>query len=61
MYDSQKVNTMVSALEIELVDVDEKTIILRMPITDKVRNLFKMLHGGAIMTLAESAASIHAT
>lgn len=31
-----------------------------MPVTDKVRQPAKMLHGGASMTLAESVASLHA-
>jgi len=61
MFSSLKENTMLSALAMELLAIEEDTIKLRMPITDKVRQPARMLHGGASMALAESAASIHAS
>lgn len=48
-------------LEIEIVDADEDTVVLTMPITDKVRQPYGLLHGGFNMVLAETAASLHAT
>ena len=47
-------------LGISLVDIGEDFIELSMPITDKVRQPFGLLHGGMSMALAESAASMHA-
>ncbi len=47
-------------LGISLVEIEEDHVILKMPITDKVRQPFGLLHGGMSMALAESAASMHA-
>jgi uncharacterized protein (TIGR00369 family) len=55
-----KPRTIMGALNIDLVDIDDDHIELRMPITDAVRQPMGMLHGGASMVLAETAASIHA-
>ena len=52
--------TLVSALGIEFIDVDQDKIELEMPITDSVRQPYGLLHGGASMALAETAASAHA-
>jgi uncharacterized protein (TIGR00369 family) len=48
-------------LDIEIVDADEDHVVLTMPITDKVRQPYGLLHGGFSMVLAETAASLHAT
>ena len=48
-------------LEIVPTDVGEDFIELQMPITDKVRQPYGILHGGMSMVLAETAASIHAS
>jgi 1,4-dihydroxy-2-naphthoyl-CoA hydrolase len=40
-------------------DVDEEQIVLRLPITDKVRTPFGLLHGGISLFLVETAASSH--
>lgn len=48
------------ALGIDLVDLDADTIVLQMAITDAVRQPYGLLHGGASLLMAESAASMHA-
>lgn len=53
-------NTVSTHLGIEIVDLDDDEIVLRMPITDKVRQPMGLLHGGMNMVLAETAASLHA-
>lgn len=53
-------NTVSTYLGIEIVDLDDDEIVLRMPITDKVRQPMGLLHGGMNMVLAETAASVHA-
>lgn len=40
-------------------DVDDNQIVLRLPITDKVRTPFGLLHGGVSLFLVETAASSH--
>lgn len=52
--------TIMEALQISLVEMDEGRIELEMPITDASRQPFGLLHGGVNMVLAESAASMHA-
>jgi uncharacterized protein (TIGR00369 family) len=53
-------NTALEALGIEILSVDSKQILLRMPMSDRARQPMGLLHGGISMVLAESAASIHA-
>jgi uncharacterized protein (TIGR00369 family) len=60
-FDQMHVNTAAENLEITLVDIDDEHIELRMPISDKARQPYGLLHGGISMLLAESAASAHAT
>jgi 1,4-dihydroxy-2-naphthoyl-CoA hydrolase len=52
-------HTVAGALDIRLVDIDDDGIVLRMPITNAVRQPMGLLHGGVSMVLAESAASMH--
>ncbi len=54
-------NTADTHLGIELVDIGDDFIELTMPITDKARQPYGLLHGGINMVLAESAASMHST
>jgi uncharacterized protein (TIGR00369 family) len=54
-------NTAVENLEIKLIDIDDQHIELSMPIRDKARQPYGLLHGGISMALAETAASAHAT
>jgi uncharacterized protein (TIGR00369 family) len=54
-------NTAAENLGITLKSISDDQIELLMPITDKVRQPYGLLHGGASMLLAETAASVHAT
>lgn len=45
---------------VELVDIDDDSIVLEMPIGDHARQPFGLLHGGISLLLGESAASMHA-
>lgn len=53
--------TAMGALGMEIVDVDDDHLTLRMPISDAVRQPAGLLHGGASLLMAESAASAHAS
>lgn len=44
----------------ELLEVDDDYLTLRLPITDKVRQPYGLLHGGISLFLIETAASSHA-
>lgn len=54
-------NTAIEHLGIELIDIDDQHIELSMPVSDKARQPYGLLHGGISMALAETAASVHAT
>lgn len=43
-----------------VVDVDETSMTVRLPITDAVRQPFGLVHGGISLFLVETAASSHA-
>lgn len=60
-FDQVHKNTAVEYLDITLDSIDDEKIELLMPITDKVRQPYGLLHGGMSMVLAETAASVHAT
>ncbi|WP_047245702.1 PaaI family thioesterase [Maribacter thermophilus] len=51
-------NTMMETLEIEYVDVGEDFLIAKMPVTPKVHQPDGVLHGGAMVALAESVGSM---
>jgi 1,4-dihydroxy-2-naphthoyl-CoA hydrolase len=53
-------NTAPEALGVEIVSADAEHILLRMPMSDRVRQPYGLLHGGISMVLAETAASLHA-
>jgi 1,4-dihydroxy-2-naphthoyl-CoA hydrolase len=59
-FEASRARTVAGPLDISLVDIDESTIELRMPITDACRQPMGLLHGGVSMVLAETAASMHA-
>lgn len=59
MWKQTLANTAAGPLQIELVDIDEDTITLRMPITDAARQPVGLLHGGVTMVLVETAGSMH--
>lgn len=44
----------------EVVDVDDDSLTVRLPITDAVRQPYGLLHGGISLFLIETAASSHA-
>jgi len=48
------------ALAIELVEVSAERVVATMPVNERTRQPFGVLHGGASMTLAETAASLGA-
>lgn len=51
------VRSLVSHFKIEQVSFDQTTLIMKMPITDVVRQPYGYLHGGATVALCETAAS----
>lgn len=53
-------NTIMDHFGIELLDIGDDHIELKMPITDAARQPLGLLHGGVSMVLAETAASYHA-
>lgn len=50
-------NTMMETLEIEYIDVGENFLIGKMPVNAKVHQPDGVLHGGAMVALAESVGS----
>ncbi len=55
--DSSK-NTMMETLEIEYIDVGENFLTAKMPVNSKVHQPDGVLHGGAMVALAESVGSM---
>lgn len=51
-------NTLMETLNIELVDIGEDFLILKMPVNSRVYQPDGVLHGGATAALAESAGSM---
>jgi 1,4-dihydroxy-2-naphthoyl-CoA hydrolase len=51
-------NTLMETLNIELVDMGEDFLILKMPVNSRVYQPDGVLHGGATAALAESAGSM---
>ncbi len=52
--------TAAEALGVEILSVDADHLLIRMPMADRARQPFGLLHGGISMVLAETAASLHA-
>lgn len=50
-------NTMVELLGIEFTEISKDHVVARMPIDERTIQPMKRLHGGAIMTLAETVGS----
>lgn len=62
-YSLQDVNAilaknMTSFLEITAVDISDNAIVATMPVTDRVKQPYGLLHGGASVVLAESVGSV---
>ena len=51
-------NTMMETLQIEYIDVGENFLIGKMPVNSKVHQPDGVLHGGAMVALAESVGSM---
>ncbi|MBI5544214.1 MAG: hotdog fold thioesterase [Deltaproteobacteria bacterium] len=49
--------TMMEALDMEMVEARPDRVVMRLPVGPKVRQPYGVLHGGASVVLAESAAS----
>ena len=60
-FDRISENTAGAHLGIKLESINAEQIVLTMPISDKTRQPYGLLHGGITMALVESAASIHAS
>ncbi|PVH25928.1 hotdog fold thioesterase [Sphingobacterium corticibacter] len=45
-------------LGIEVIEIREDALVARMPITDRVKQPYGLLHGGASVVLAESVGSV---
>jgi len=50
-------NTLMETLDISYVDVGEDFLVAKMPVTPKVHQPDGVLHGGAMVALAESVGS----
>lgn len=50
--------TLLSTLDIEIVEMTKQRVVARMPVGPKVHQPFGLLHGGASVALAETAASV---
>ena len=53
-------NTLMNALGMELVSLENAKVIMTMPVDARTRQPFGLLHGGASVALAETAASLGA-
>jgi 1,4-dihydroxy-2-naphthoyl-CoA hydrolase len=51
-------NTLIEALDINFVEITEGRVVATMPVNDKTRQPFGILHGGASVALAETVASV---
>jgi uncharacterized protein (TIGR00369 family) len=60
-FDKFSENTATDHLGIKLESINADEIVVTMPISDKTRQPYGLLHGGITMALVESAASIHAS
>lgn len=53
-------NTLIHALGIEILSLEEGKVIATMPVDERTRQPFGLLHGGASVALAETVASVGA-
>jgi 1,4-dihydroxy-2-naphthoyl-CoA hydrolase len=53
-------NTLIEALGIEITHVEEGKVIATMPVDERTRQPYGILHGGASVALAETVASLGA-
>lgn len=50
--------TLISTLDMDIVESTKQRVVIRMPVGPKVHQPFGLLHGGASVALAETAASM---
>ncbi|MEW8969265.1 MAG: hotdog fold thioesterase [Mesobacillus sp.] len=53
-------NTLLGSLGIEITDLQKGKVVATMPVDDRTRQPFGLLHGGASVALAETVASVGA-
>ncbi|WP_302053259.1 hotdog fold thioesterase [Bacillus sp. FJAT-29790] len=53
-------NTLIHALGIEMITVEKGKVVATMPVDERTRQPFGLLHGGASVALAETVASVGA-
>lgn len=53
-------NTMVDALGMEIILLEKGKVVAKMPVDERTRQPFGLLHGGASVALAETVASLGA-
>ena len=53
-------NTLIHALGIKITELEKGKVVATMPVDDRTRQPFGLLHGGASVALAETVASIGA-
>ena len=53
-------NTLAGALGIEIVELTRERVVATMPVDDRTRQPYGLLHGGASIALAETVASLGA-
>lgn len=56
----ERINTLFDALGIELTLIEKGKVIAQMPVDERTRQPFGLLHGGASVALAETVASMGA-
>ena len=59
-YEAMGPGTVFAAMKVKVEAVDDTSMTISMPVTDKVKQPFGLLHGGITMFLIESASSMHA-
>lgn len=57
---SRREDSLDGYLGIELAEINEKSVVLTMPVTGKIHQAGGVVHGGIYLVLAESAAGVHA-
>ena len=60
-YTSLSFHGMATTLGVEIVELTESRVVATMPVDDRTRQPFGILHGGASVALAETVASLGAT
>jgi 1,4-dihydroxy-2-naphthoyl-CoA hydrolase len=53
-------NTLLASLGIEIISIEKGSVTATMPVDDRTRQPFGLLHGGASVALAETVASVGA-